>query len=303
MGREVKRVSVGFDWPLNKVWKGFITPEKFESLPCPADCEGGWSWQASYLRKLWYGDRPFTPEMNGSVPHTVKTPAVRERAERNVAHSPRYYGTGEAAILREAQRLADLYNRSWGYHLSQVDVDVLLADGRLRAFTHRFDPTRKGADRWVEIQPPVRPTPAQVNEWRISSFGGSSDYYFLIKARCERYGVPDTCSACGGEGGVEAYPGQREERDAWEWEQPPTGEGWQLWETVSEGSPISPVFTNPEDLAEWMASPLYVWGAHKGTGLSYESALSFVKAGWAPTFIATPSTGVQEGVNAVGEGS
>lgn len=34
--------------------------------------------------------------------------------------------------------------------------------------------------------------------------------------------------------------------------EPPKGDGYQIWERVSEGSPISPVFEKPEDLANWM---------------------------------------------------
>jgi hypothetical protein len=33
---------------------------------------------------------------------------------------------------------------------------------------------------------------------------------------------------------------------------PPTGKGYQMWETVTEGSPVTPVFTNAEDLAHWL---------------------------------------------------
>lgn len=33
--------------------------------------------------------------------------------------------------------------------------------------------------------------------------------------------------------------------------EPPVGEGYQLWETTSEGSPISPVFTTLEELCDW----------------------------------------------------
>ena len=32
---------------------------------------------------------------------------------------------------------------------------------------------------------------------------------------------------------------------------PPEGEGYQLWETTSEGSPISPVFKTLDELCEW----------------------------------------------------
>lgn len=33
--------------------------------------------------------------------------------------------------------------------------------------------------------------------------------------------------------------------------EPPTGEGYQLWETTSEGSPASPVFATLDELCEW----------------------------------------------------
>lgn len=39
-------------------------------------------------------------------------------------------------------------------------------------------------------------------------------------------------------------------RSLWHYE-PPTGEGFQLWETTTEGSPQSPVFASVEELADW----------------------------------------------------
>lgn len=78
---------------------------------------------------------------------------------------------------------------------------------------------------------------------------------------------------------------------------PTPGEGYQLWETVSEGSPISPVFATADELAEWMASPAYTW---HGSGLSKETYLSFIAEGWAPSFMASPSTGLISGVEWVG---
>jgi hypothetical protein len=36
--------------------------------------------------------------------------------------------------------------------------------------------------------------------------------------------------------------------------EPPLGDGYQLWETVSEGSPISPVFQTLELLCDWLGS-------------------------------------------------
>lgn len=62
---------------------------------------------------------------------------------------------------------------------------------------------------------------------------------------------------------------------------PPEGQGWQMWETVSDGSPISPVFETPEKLARWLAdtnAPSF--GYHTAT---YEQWLGMIKFGWAPS--------------------
>ena len=36
--------------------------------------------------------------------------------------------------------------------------------------------------------------------------------------------------------------------------EPPSGKGYQCWETTSEGSPISPVFKTSDELYEWLAT-------------------------------------------------
>lgn len=61
------------------------------------------------------------------------------------------------------------------------------------------------------------------------------------------------CPDCAGHGSVEVYPGQRADAEAWQPTDPPTGDGWQMWETTSEGSPVSPVCATAEELAEWLA--------------------------------------------------
>ena len=297
MGREIKRVPLTFDWSLNKTWDGFLSPDKFEPIPCEP-CGGmGWSPDARRLHDIWYGNVPFQPEDNGRKPLRPDHLIVRALAERNVATAPQFYGTGERAIAWEARRLAEHWNGSWCHHLSRVDVAALLDDGRLRDFTH----TWSREDRWQLRVPAVVPTPTQVNEWSLTGFGhDSSDAWTVIRARCERYGAPVLCRACDGECSFEAYPGQKAEAEAWEREEPPAGEGWQLWETVSEGSPISPVCKTAEALAEWMSSPAYSWGVSKGSEISYDTALNFITAGWAPTLVATPETGLVSGVEYVG---
>lgn len=67
------------------------------------------------------------------------------------------------------------------------------------------------------------------------------------------------CQACAGHGDIEAYPGQRAEAEAWEPTDPPTGEGWQMWQTTSEGSPQTPVFATAEELADYCAETKASW--------------------------------------------
>lgn len=46
---------------------------------------------------------------------------------------------------------------------------------------------------------------------------------------------------------------------------PPTGPGWQLWETTTEGSPQSPVFATLEELAAWCESHATTFGSWTAT--------------------------------------
>jgi len=63
---------------------------------------------------------------------------------------------------------------------------------------------------------------------------------------------------------------------------PPKGDGYQLWETTTEGSPVSPVFAIPEELARWLADNGA--SAFGRMTLSYEKWLTFIKGeGWAPS--------------------
>ena len=292
MGREVKRVPVDFDWPLRKVWEGYLMPDRLDENPCPA-CKNGYSPHAEHLHDLWYGYVPFSPADTGSEILRAGTPAVRAFAERNVASAPDFYGTSELAIVCEALRLADLWNGMWCHHLCQDDVDALVAAGRLMDFTHTW--SRENG--WQKKDAPVTPTAAQVNEWSLSGFGHDSiNAMVVISARCERAGVSDRCATCQGHGSLEAYEGQRAEAEAWQPAEPPEGDGWQLWETVTEGSPISPVFADAEGLAQWLASS----AAGRDQMGSITVARAFVAAGWAPTFVGTPETGLVSGAEFIG---
>lgn len=291
MGREVRRVPLDFDWPQNKVWKGFLSPDKFDEIPCP-DCTTGCSPRAQYLYDLWYGKLPFDPTSAGSTPWRHDSPGVRAFAWRNVNNAPDFYGTGENAIVREGRRLASLFNEQWAHHLSQEDVDALVADDRLRDFTHTWSRDTG----WQKIEPPVTPTAEQVNEWSLQAMGHDGiNASVAVRARCKREGVDVTCGTCGGHASSEAWPGQRADAEAWEPTDPPKGDGWQLWETVSEGSPVSPVFPDAEALAAWMSDP-----ARGDRWVPPAVAAKFIEDGWAPSFVGTADAGLVSGVEWVG---
>ncbi|WP_280193266.1 hypothetical protein [Nocardia farcinica] len=275
MSREVRRVPLDFNWPLNKVWSGYLFPERFAETPCP-DCQSkGYSAFARALMDLWHGYVPFDPAWTGSARLDANTPAVRVFAERNVNRSPAYYGSGEEAIVREARRLAKLWNGMWCHHLTQDDVQALVDDGRLRDFTHT-----RGADGWEKIEPRVAPTAAEVNAWSLSGFGHDAiNRYVVVKARCKAAGQPVVCATCSGHGSLEKWRCQRSRAERWEETPPPSGDGWQLWETVSEGSPITPVFATREELVNHLCSPA------NRRPLTRDEAEGLVDAGWVPSGI------------------
>jgi hypothetical protein len=57
---------------------------------------------------------------------------------------------------------------------------------------------------------------------------------------------------------------------------------FQLWETETEGTPVSPPFATKEELAEYLAVHGDYWDK---AGWGIDRARAFVKASWAPSFV------------------
>lgn len=278
MGREIKRVPLDFDWPLKKVWSGFINPHWQYAQPC-RDCdESGYSPEAKWWADAWYGQADgYEPSITGSRPLTPDDEAVRLFARRNVENSPEFYGSAtDLAIAREAMRLIDLWNKRWAYHLDQDDVQALVDNNRLWDFTAEFIPGQG----WQAKEPPYIPTAAEVNRWNILAVGHDSiNQWVCVEARVKQLGYELDCRTCQGEGHLWPSPKTKAAYEAWEPQEPPAGDGWQVWETVSEGSPISPVFATAEGLEDWLIFQGYSEGA----------AEQFTKVGWAPSAVAQGS--------------
>jgi hypothetical protein len=217
MGRTLKRVPLDFDWPLKEIWHGYLNDLPHPSCP---DCEGrGYSPEALALFDKWYGkDRP------------------------QLHWGPRWY--------------------AWCYNLDKDDIQALIDEDRLYEFTRvpiteeqkEIVRQRKseGQSSWLPFSNGYIPTPEEVNGWSRNSLGHDSlNAHIVVKAKTARLGLPFLCATCQGEGCVWDSPEDQKAYEEWEPLEPPTGDGYQLWETTTEGSPASPVFETLDALCEW----------------------------------------------------
>lgn len=217
MSREVRRVPLDFSWPLNEVWGGYVMPEELSLPPCP-DCRFG--------------------------------------EDRSTGYSPEAYAVSSSFYRHQiGGPRADML--AWHDKLGQAEVDMLIENGRLRELRSRV-PTEDNPRDWEWV--PVPRTAEEVNAANGPgrSMRGSHDgvnRMYLVAFRCERLGIRVECPTCDGKCEV-GTDEQRAAHDAWEQTEPPTGDGWQLWETVSEGSPITPVFVSADALARHLTERL-----------------------------------------------
>ena len=72
---------------------------------------------------------------------------------------------------------------------------------------------------------------------------------------------------------------------------------YMMYEDTSEGTPISPAFATPEELARWLADTGA--SAFGDSTASYEAWLRVANGGYAPSVVYTPEHGLQSGVEAL----
>ena len=256
MGRELRRVPLDFDWPLNEPWKGFINPHY---KPCPEDQKtcfngqtAGAAWLETFCRMfcvvaddILNGDA--SKARGGNVPH----PYMVEMPTAPHYETPRY---------------------------KKEEFDKLESRARMNAYY-----------RYMESIPPservIRPSQdfLQLMEgltgekpetgFLAGYFNKSYLLYFrLIKEAGLDRDTWGVCPVCKGE---RLDPAVKAVYDAWKDYDPPEGPGWQLWETVSEGSPISAVYPTREKFIEYLI----------GEGYSKKAAENFSESGWAPSMV------------------
>lgn len=225
MGRAIKRVPFDFEWPLTKIWRGYINP--YIPAPCTACGRTGLNADSRKLIDEWYG-----------------------------------FGLGSEA-------------RAWKLNLDQDDVHALIAEDRLWEFTHvpideqqrqeLADQAANGGDsHFLSYKTGYVPDAEDVNAWaRRHNYHDRINMSICVEAKARRLGIFGLCKYCEGNGCYFANDEIRILHDQWIPEEPPNGPGYQMWETTSEGSPISPVFHTMDGLCRWAEANLTIFGDRK----------------------------------------
>lgn len=103
------------------------------------------------------------------------------------------------------------------------------------------------------------------------------------------WGICDTC------GGSAVHPEDEGTRDDWEPVDPPQGSAYQVWETVSEGSPITPVYETKRGMIDHLSKHGTEWD----DPFPRERAARFIEAKWAPSMVMSQEHGVESGTEAL----
>lgn len=238
MGREIRRVPLDFDHPLRERWPGFICNE---GGPCPETsktCFNGQTAAGAWL---------------DAICRFLET-AARESLvpdERRQAYA--------------AEPMQRIYPHPYLKEFPQAP-HFLAGNGRWNTTRHLVPLTQELGEFLIALS----------GDKTLGHTLGSGGSWSIQKALMKKAKAPKdwgACPVCGGEGDD---PAKRAAAAAWKRTPPPAGDGWQLWETVTEGSPISPVFKTAVGLERWLVEQGYTPGAAHG----------MVEEGWVPSMTA-----------------
>ena len=341
MGREVRRVPLDFDWPLNKTWHGYLNPHH---VVC-AWCRGRGHTQdyqrfENFCRNIIIAAEGFAP--GASVDwekHKAGFTSYRDHFSDEIAgHYAKLMSClpewpwPEFDPVDVLMEIAGL-DRSW---LTETEENVIRKLSLIEVPSVFYKPRMVRYD-WVEVDGKRQrnavldltggvyyPHPYLCWDRGIDDVGDkfhelitacgiefgdlSTNPWPLMRLIMKKVGLPYTteqrswgdwdtfewgyCSWCKGEG---RDPRHEEAYKAWEDFEPPEGDAYQIWETTSEGSPITPPFETPEALAQWCVdNRTSTFGDNT---MSYDHWLKFIqRPGWAPSAVAIEGVGVMSGV-------
>jgi hypothetical protein len=224
MGRELRRVPMDFDWPMKRIWKGYINP--YRGINCP-----------------WCYDED-------------------EKHSDGMTKEAREYKKAFYGFMNDWQYIQHPYKprqqycpKSKPYSLERWEYDFLISDNEWE--------TRKRLFGDGEI-----PSYENITDYFLKygdmEFDGCIEWA-LINEYCRRNGYEVLCPHCKGNGTIYINEEIEKLNDEWRPIEPPEGDGYQLWETTSEGSPVSPVFATLDELCEWCEDNATTFGTSKAT--------------------------------------
>lgn len=253
MGRTLKRVPLDFDWPLNKVWSGYINDC---GGPCPEDgktCFGGHTAAGKWLKSI------------------ARLISVVGQEATATPEQIEYWKTS-----------GRIYPHPYLQEWQQAPRTDVPREVHARIREHDDTPTRmRLLGEWYNKNPPqLLPLDAELHSFvealagrKVDSMGCASISWGIAQALQKAAGVGENWGVCPVCGGNADDPEKRAAAEAWQETDPPTGDGFQLWETTSEGSPVSPVFTTIDELCSWCADNATTFGSFKATADEWRKML------------------------------
>lgn len=258
MGREIRRVPLDFDWPLNKVWKGFINPHR---KPCPEDqktCFNGITAGAQWLEAVCRFMCTLADDARRSdEPRSTYPVAVPHPYMVGFPTAPHYETPADKAAEFDKLEGRERTMAYYRYHESIPPHERILR------------PSKDFLDMMNGIMGKDAPTSSRSWDGYLTK---SYAVYFKILEAANLNKDWGTCPVCKGKC---IDPAVQEAYEAWKPEGPPEGPGYQIWETVSEGSPITKVFATKGEIVKHLVA----------NGYSTEAAESFSDVGWAPSMV------------------
>lgn len=277
MGRTLKRVPLDFSWPLHKVWDGYRNPHHRDCPDAGKTCFNGMTAAGQWLQSIcrFLG---LVAEQAAEAP----TAEDREHFRRHGRIYPHPY-LQEFAQAPRTEAPPEVHAEAWRlYPGTGEDEEARKRDGDNR-MRHYWEYVRRNPPQLLPLDADLLQLLTGLSKAKLDPkrplFGFGQDVeYGLWKRFIKLSGLPKGWGICPTCDGDRLDPAVREAYDAWTEEEPPAGPGYQVWETVSEGSPVTPVFADPEDLVSYLVTR---------QNYSREGARAFLKVGDVPSLVVT----------------
>lgn len=246
LSREVRRVPLDFNAPIHKTWEGYVRPSSLSYAPCEV-CGPPTAIIAGGLESYGGTGDGLSPE-------------ARQLSQTWYGHIIDWHNRPRALALE------------WSNKLGQHEIDALIEKGRLNPVIDCprgcQTPDQRGIQRgqpwrtdcsacqgagWTRKQLKAGDVTRETLSQYLGPFGHDSiNQSICVKARCALLGFDYLCEWCDGDG-ISECTEKRLAHETWAPTEPPTGDAYQLWQTVSEGGPCSPPFATLKELAAWLS--------------------------------------------------